>query len=102
MLRIDIRTEPTAVTLQLEGELTGVWVCELFDAWRTALPTLNGRALRIDLTDVVRVDKAGEYLLAPMRCNGARLTGAGGAMRDLIRTIARNWPIISQKFHQEA
>lgn len=94
MLRITVQTEPAKVTLQLEGELTGVWVCELFDAWRTVLRTLDRRFLRIDLTGVSRVDKAGEYLLALIRCNGgAQLSGSGLIVGDLIRTITRDWPL---------
>lgn len=97
MLRITTEAEPQKVTLKLEGELTGIWVSELFDAWRAELPTLGSRALSIDLSAVDRVDKAGEYLLALMRCTGsAQLVGCGILTRDLIHTIARDWPVISR------
>ena len=93
MLRITTETEPQKVTLKLEGELTGIWVSELFDAWRAALATLGLRALSIDLSAVGRVDKAGEYLLALVRCTGGtELMGSGIVTRELISSIARDWP----------
>ncbi len=87
MLRITTRIEPEKATLQIEGELTGIWVSELFDAWRA----LDGRSLSIDLSEVCRVDKAGEYLLALMRTNGAELVGTGLVAGDLIQGIVRDW-----------
>lgn len=87
MLRITTLTEPAKATLQVEGELTGIWVSELFDAWRA----LNGQPLSIDLSGICRVDKAGEYLLALMRTNGAELVGTGLVADDLIQGIVRDW-----------
>lgn len=87
MLRITTRTEPEKATLLLEGELAGIWVSELFDATRA----LSGQSLSIDLSGVCRVDKAGEYLLALMRSNGAELVGTGLVAGDLIQGIVRDW-----------
>lgn len=96
MLRITTENEPATITLKLEGDLTGVWVSELFEAWRAAARNLSGRLLQIDLTGVGRVDKAGEYLLALMRCTSAtRLAGSGIITADLIRAIARDWPVVN-------
>lgn len=92
MLRIITQIEPATVTLYLEGDLTGVWVKELFDAWHAAVSGSNGRLLCLDLTSVCRVDRAGEYLLALLRCTGVRLAGSGFFVGELIRTIARDWP----------
>jgi ABC-type transporter Mla MlaB component len=103
MLRITTEAEPKKVTLKLEGELTGIWVSELFDAWRAALPTLGFRVLSIDLSAVGRVDKAGEYLLALMRCTtGTLLTGCGIVSRDLVSSIARDWPVADSHAVKEA
>jgi anti-anti-sigma regulatory factor len=102
MLRITSKPGPETITLQLEGELTGIWVSELLDAWRAALLTPGFRGLRIDLSAVGRVDKAGEYLLALMRCNGAELVGSGILPRDLIQCIAREWPVANPNAVKEA
>jgi ABC-type transporter Mla MlaB component len=103
MLRITAETESATVTLKLEGDLTGIWVGELLDAWRATAGNLNGRTLRIDLNGVARVDKAGEYLLALARCTcGAQLIGSGFVTADLVRSIARDWPIATQEINKEA
>jgi ABC-type transporter Mla MlaB component len=103
MLRITNETDSATVKLKLEGDLTGIWVSELLDAWRAASRNLNGRTLEIDLTDVGHVDKAGEYLLALARCTcGTQLTGSGVITAALVRTIARDWPIAIQKANKEA
>jgi ABC-type transporter Mla MlaB component len=88
MLRITTRIAPEKANLLLEGELAGIWVSELFDAWRD----LNRQSLSIDLSGLQRVDKAGEYLLALMRSNGAELVGSGLVAGDLIQGIVRDWP----------
>lgn len=103
MLRIDTRAEPEKVTLKLEGDLTGIWVSELFDAWRSALSNPSPCPLCVDLSAVGRVDKAGEYLLALMQCTcGTELISSGIITRDLIRSIARDWPIVNSNAVKEA
>lgn len=102
MLRITNRTEAEKITLQLEGELSGVWVSELLDAWRAALLTPGFRRLCVDLTAVARVDKAGEYLLALLGSNGTELKGSGIIPADLIRCITRDWPAAGPNTNQEA
>jgi ABC-type transporter Mla MlaB component len=102
MLRITTKSELEKVTLSLEGELTGIWVSELLDAWRAALLTPGFRRLSIDLSAVRRVDKAGEYLLALLRGNGTELKGSGILSADLIRCIARDWPVANPNAVKEA
>lgn len=102
MLRITSEAGPGKTTLKLEGELTGIWVSELLDAWRAALLTPNFRGLCIDLSAVGRVDKAGEYLLALLRGNGTQLKGSGILSADLIRCIARDWPAANETAKKEA
>ncbi len=93
MLRITVQYEPDQVTLKLEGKLSGIWVAELEDSWRAANSTLAGRSLRVDLTAVDRVDSASNYLLALLRRSGAQLIASGTAMTELVRSIARDWPL---------
>lgn len=91
MLRITEQNRPEAITLKLEGDLSGVWVNELLDAWRAA--HRGARTLRIDLTELTYTDCAGRYLLALIHCHGAQLVGSGLATGELIRTIAHDWPL---------
>ncbi len=93
MLRINVQDTSSKITLAPEGDLTGVWVCELLEEWRVAQRSLNGRVLNVDLTRVSRVDLAGQFLLALIRSHGAQLTGAGIVISDLINTIANDWPV---------
>jgi ABC-type transporter Mla MlaB component len=102
MLRITTRQETTKLVLQLEGDLTGTWVGDFLIAWRAARGAVNGCTLRIDLSAVRRIDKAGEYLLALVHCHGSQLTGSGIATRHLIRTIAREWPCTNSHANKEA
>jgi anti-anti-sigma regulatory factor len=92
MLRIVVEARPEQVTVKLEGSLAGPWVAELEEAWRSTKPGLNDRSLCLDLTAVDHVDEAGKYLLALLSCDGARLTTAGTAMTELVRTISEGWP----------
>jgi len=93
MLRITVQDEPDQVTFKLEGNLDGIWVTELEDSWRAVNSTLAGRLLRLDLAAVDRVDSAGNYLLALLRRSGAQLIASGTAMSELVRSIARDWPL---------
>ena len=93
VLRINVQDTPTKITLAPEGDLNGVWVCELLNEWRAARRSLNERVLSVDLTRVDRVDLAGQFLLALIRSNGAQLTGSGIVISDLINTIANDWPV---------
>jgi ABC-type transporter Mla MlaB component len=92
MLKITSQNKPGSVTLKLEGCLTGVWVSELLDAWRAAQCSGARRTIRIDLTAVHQVDKAGEYLLALLHGSGSALVGSGVMMNALIQNIAHDWP----------
>jgi len=91
MLRITTENKTDRVNLKLEGTLDGLWVPELLESWREAKCLANGRTIRIDLTAVYRIDKAGEYLLALIRCGGSQLLGSGVLVNDLIQTIERDW-----------
>lgn len=92
MLRITVRPGSNEVGLLLEGDLTGAWVTELEDSWRSARSTLDGRSFCVDLSEVGRVDQAGRYLLVLLHLDGARLIASGVAMTDLVRTLSGDWP----------
>jgi ABC-type transporter Mla MlaB component len=96
MLRITVQPSPMQVRLKLEGNLRGAWVLELEDCWRSANLSLDGRPLCLDLTAVEHVDRAGRYLLALMRRNGAQLIASGTAMTELVRSLEGNWPLTEE------
>jgi ABC-type transporter Mla MlaB component len=92
MLKITTHDESYQVTLKLEGSVAGTWVTELEDSWRAVSPTLDGRPLRVHLTQVGHVDNAGRYLLALLRYRGVLLAADGIVMTELVRTIEEDWP----------
>ena len=81
--------------MALSGDLAGVWVCEFLNAWREVYSSPGGRTISVDLTEVQRVDKAGEYVLALIRCNGSKLRGSGLVIGNLVETIVSDWPVTS-------
>jgi ABC-type transporter Mla MlaB component len=93
VLRITMEEQPEEVTLKLEGQLIGAWVAELENSWRTTNSILCGRLLCLDLNAVNHVDGAGKYLLALIARNGAQLRASGAEMKELLRAIAREWPL---------
>ena len=96
MLKITVQHSPREVRLKLEGNLAGAWVTELEDCWRSAHSSLAGRSLCVDLVAVEQVDRAGRYLLALMRRNGAQLVASGAVMTELVRTISGDWPLTEE------
>jgi len=56
--------EDKAVTLKIEGRVTGPNVPELDRAWQDLAPTLGSRKLWVDLRGVTFVDTTGRCLLA--------------------------------------
>ncbi|HZO40369.1 MAG TPA: hypothetical protein VFE97_14190 [Methylomirabilota bacterium] len=92
MLRITVQPEADRIRLKLEGDLAGIWVGEVEHSWRETCSARGDRPLYLDLTDVVRVDRAGQYLLGLLRCSGAHLIASGTQMTELVRTIEDSWP----------
>jgi ABC-type transporter Mla MlaB component len=93
MLRITLHDTPQQVTLKLEGHLTGSWVMELEDCWRTASLNPAGRLLCLDLTEVDSVDSAGTYLLALLHNRGVQLIASGLVMTELVAGIEEQWQL---------
>jgi anti-anti-sigma regulatory factor len=93
MLRITVQDLADRLRLQLEGRLSGAWVPELEDCWRTSAPILKDRELWVDLTGVDCVDAAGKYLLALMHKSGVRFIASGCMMAALVQEITGNWPV---------
>jgi anti-anti-sigma regulatory factor len=62
--KITIQEEAEAVTLQLEGRVTGTWVPEIKRVWRQIDASLGSRKLRVNLNGVTHMDRDGKALLA--------------------------------------
>jgi len=101
MLRITVRPGANEVRLVLEGDLTGAWVTELEDCWRSTRAILDGRSFRVDLSAVDRVDQAGRYLLVLLRLDGARLVASGVAMTDLVTSLSGDWPSVRRSARRD-
>jgi ABC-type transporter Mla MlaB component len=93
MLRITVYETPQQITLKLEGSLTGSWVMELEECWRSAKSNPASRLLCLNLTEVDNVDSAGQYLLALLHNRGVNLIASGLVMTDLIAVIEEQWQL---------
>jgi ABC-type transporter Mla MlaB component len=92
MLRITVDSEFDQVSIKLEGSVTGLWVDELERAWRSANAQRDSRPLRIDLSEIDHIDKAGCYLLALFHCFGTEFIASGVLMIDVVQSIEQDWP----------
>jgi ABC-type transporter Mla MlaB component len=63
MLRISIQELPDAVTMKLEGRVSGPWTAELSRAWQSLETSLGSKRLSVDLSGLDFVDVGGEELL---------------------------------------
>ena len=88
MFRITTRGGDGELVLTLEGNLTGPWVDELNTCWHTVATAAPGAKLRVDLSNLCRVDSDGRELLSAMHRSGARLVARGCVMPVLVREIA--------------
>jgi len=83
MLRITRHDqEVAAVTLKLEGRLTGPWSQELDRVAGDA--TQGGTALVLDLSDLMFVDTAGVELLRTLGARGASFRGGSSFVTALL------------------
>ncbi len=87
MLRITVHDNPHTFTFQLEGRLTGPWLSELEECWKTTLNQQRKPILRIDLTEVTFIDNAGKACLATLHRQGAELVAADCLTRDIVAEI---------------
>jgi hypothetical protein len=84
MLRITLHDSARELRIKLEGKLSGPWVEELRQCWRTASSTTGGRITSLDLSDVDFVDADGQSLLSEMHQCGVRLEAATPLIRALV------------------
>jgi hypothetical protein len=87
MLRITIHSDPTYLTLQLEGKLAGPWVGELAACWQRTVADQDRPVDRVDLAALLSVDAAGKKLLAAIHARGAELVAADCLMKATVAEI---------------
>ncbi len=88
MCRITSRVEDGEYVLKLEGCLQGAWVQELAECWQQAKD--QHRRVRVDLTDVYRVDASGRELMAVMFRHGVSFVTKGCVMPEVVREISKS------------
>jgi ABC-type transporter Mla MlaB component len=88
MLRITPQAAGGEYVIRLEGALSGPWVQELGVCWIDAATRQPGCPIRIDLSDVSHVDKAGQELMALMYHTGVRFSAQGFVIPEIVREIS--------------
>jgi hypothetical protein len=91
MLKITVDQAPEKITLKLEGNLSGAWVSELEDTWRTSVFDGTGRDVCVDIAAVYGIDAAGRYLLLLIHERGVQLIGSGGRILDGLVEVVESW-----------
>ena len=92
MLKITLHDCAREFRLKLEGRLSGLWVPELEQCWKTAASTTHGRRTVLDLGEVDFVDPAGQTLLAHMHAEGVELVAVTPLIRAVLREICHAPP----------
>jgi len=87
MLRITRTDTNTEQKLILEGRLTRPWTADLASHWKETRSAHPERKFVVDLRGVVRIDSAGESLLALMKADGAEFLASGIRMKHLVRDL---------------
>lgn len=89
MLRITVHETAQAITLQLEGVMSGPWLQELKRCWKEVRARHRRRRLRLDLTGVTSVDAEGRACLAGIYWQGADLVAADCLMKAVVDEISQ-------------
>jgi len=85
MLRITIKKDESSEVWELEGKLSGEWVCELDRLWKERSPQTE--PTEVHLKAVSYIDPAGKQLLAEMRQQGAGIKGCGCMVRAFVEEL---------------
>lgn len=73
-------------TVEVEGEVAGDGVDELFRAWIASEGYVAG-GVTVDLGGVIHIDHRGRRLLCDMQERGVRFTGARLAVADVLKEL---------------
>lgn len=88
MVRISTEDRGATLELRLEGRLSGAWVAELEECWRSHAARSPHKKLIVDLTDTQVIDLAGKYLLRLMHQSGVAITARTPYMKALVAEIS--------------
>ena len=89
MLRITIQETSEALTINLEGRVTGPFAAELQQAWGQTARQLKARAVYVDLRNVTYVDEDGKRILREIEAQtGAELIATTPWARQLAAEIS--------------
>lgn len=89
MLKITLHDSAREFKLKLEGRLSGPWVEELEQCWKTASSTTDGRKTVLDLGEVDFIDAAGESLLTRLHAAGVELVAVTPLICAQLKEICR-------------
>ena len=87
MLKITMHDSASEFRLKLEGRLSGPWVSELRQCWRTAASTTEGRETILDLREVDFIDPEGQDLVAEMNRGGVRVLAATPLIQAMVEEV---------------
>lgn len=94
MLKITVLREQEQTTFALAGQLTGPWVQELRQCWRSRW---RGRRIDrggclVDLRDTTYIDTEGAALLSDMHRAGAVFLAVGCMTRAIVERVTQSCP----------
>ena len=87
VFRLTAQTTPDRVVLKLEGRCSADALDALVSSWLAARLDAGGRAIWVDLTDVLVVDDVVVQQLRRMHAAGARFIARGCLMHHVVRQI---------------
>ena len=87
MLKITVHIDGGVVLFELEGKLSGPWVNELEQSWRSIAVTQQIYSTRVDLSSVTFMDQEGRDLLRKMYREGAKLVTTGCLNKCIVEGI---------------
>jgi anti-anti-sigma regulatory factor len=89
MLKITLHDSAGEFRLKLEGRLSGLWVQELEQCWKTASSTTRGRKTVVDLGEVDFVDRSGQNLLSEMHAQGVEMEAVTPLICSVLKEICQ-------------
>jgi len=90
MMRVQVSSIGTRVTVRVCGRLADGYVQELENCWRSARADHPESKISVDLQHVTFIDDKGRSLLERMHRDGATFAVAGLLTRAIIDKIVRN------------
>ena len=87
MLKITLHDSAGEFRLKLEGRLSGAWVQELEQCWKTASSTTHGRKTVVDLGEVDFVDPDGQSLLSVMYSQGVEMVAVTPLICSVLKEV---------------